>query len=173
MPRWIIEERRENGLQAQSHSSSFYLKIFSHFKSLPVKWRVPLSPSGTESLPSHSGHGNHHCPRVSYDFKQQLSIIYTLITSKQYSENMNKRDQNKIQTTLHDVTLLLYLMTFKGLILPKPALQVSQVFPINLFIVTKKENRTVLSNSNHSHYLQSGRKHLQCSCSSKGNHLFS
>lgn len=54
-----------------------------------------------------------------------------------------KRDQNEIQKNFTCcVTLLLYLITFKGLILPKPT---SVTGISHMFIVTKKENGTVLT----------------------------
>lgn len=63
--------------------------------------------------------------------------------------NMKKRPKRNIGKLYMELYLLLYLIIFKGLILPKPILQVSQVFPI----FHSKE--TVFSRSNHSHYLQS------------------
>lgn len=108
---------------------------------------------------------------MSHGSKWQLSIIYTLITSTEHfkKHEYEKETKTKYRKTLHAVTPL-YLITFKGLILPKPA---SVTGTSHMFIVTKKENGTVFSSTNHFHYLQSKRRHLHCIDSSKGNHLFS
>ena len=50
-----------------------------------------------------------------------------------------KKTETKYRKTLHVITLFLYLITSKGLILPKPVLQMSQVFPTYLFTVTKRK----------------------------------